>query len=57
MHEVGVVHMGLLLGEIFQLDALTAACAADGRYDFLLAAGPLPVRGGVGGAVNPVAIR
>jgi kynurenine formamidase len=57
VHEVGVVHMGLLLGEIFQLDALAAVCAADGRYDFLLAAGPLPVRGGVGGPVNPLAIR
>jgi kynurenine formamidase len=57
VHEVGIVHMGLLLGENFCLDALAAACAADRRYDFLLAAAPLPVRGGVGGAVNPVAIR
>jgi len=57
VHEVGIVHMGLLLGEIFQFDALAAACAAYGRYDFLLAAGPLPVRGGVGGPVNPIAIR
>ena len=57
VHEVGVVHMGLVLGEIFQLDALAAACTSDGHYDFLLSAGPLPVRGGVGGAVNPVALR
>ena len=57
VHEVGIVHMGLLLGEIFQLDSLAAACAADGQYDFLLAAGPLPIRGGVGGPVNPLAIR
>ena len=49
--------MGLVLGEIFQLDALAVSRAADGRYEFLLAAGPLPVRGGVGGAVNPLAIR
>jgi len=57
VHEVGIVHMGLPLGEIFELDELAAACAADGHYDFLLAAGPLPLRGGVGGPVNPVAIR
>ena len=57
VHEVAIVHMGLPLGEIFQLDALASACAADGHYDFLLAAGPLPVRGGVGGPVNPLAIR
>jgi kynurenine formamidase len=57
VHEVGIVHMGLLLGEMFELDELAGACAADGRYDFLLAAGPLPIRGGVGGPVNPLAIR
>jgi kynurenine formamidase len=57
VHEVGIVHMGLPLGEIFELDALAAACATDGHYDFLLAAGPLPIRGAVGGPVNPVAIR
>lgn len=57
VHEVGIVHMGLLLGEMFELDELAGACAGDGRYDFLLAAGPLPVRGGVGGPVNPLAIR
>jgi kynurenine formamidase len=57
VHEVGIVHMGLLLGEMFELDELARACAADGHYDFLLAAGPLPIRGGVGGPVNPLAIR
>jgi kynurenine formamidase len=57
VHEVAIVHLGLPLGEIFELDALAAACAADGHYDFLLAAGPLPLRGGVGGPVNPLAIR
>jgi len=57
VHEVGIVHMGLPLGEIFELDALAAACAADQRYDCLLIAAPLPIRGGVGGPVNPVAIR
>jgi kynurenine formamidase len=57
VHEVGIVHMGLPLGEIFELDALAVACAHDHRYDFLLVATPLPVRGGVGGPVNPVAIK
>jgi kynurenine formamidase len=57
VHEVAIVHMGLPLGEIFELDALAAECAADGRYEFLLAAGPLPIRGGVGGPVNPTAVR
>ncbi|HLY47797.1 MAG TPA: cyclase family protein [Solirubrobacteraceae bacterium] len=57
VHEVAIVHMGLPLGEIFELDALAEACAGDGHYDFLLSAGPLPIRGGVGGPVNPIAVR
>jgi kynurenine formamidase len=57
VHQIALVYMGMLLGENFELDELAAACAADGRYDFLLAAGPLPIRGAVGGPVNPMAIR
>jgi kynurenine formamidase len=57
VHEVGIAHMGLLLGELFDLDALGDACATDGHYDFLLAAAPLPIRGGIGGPVNPMALR
>lgn len=57
VHEIGIVHMGLPLGEIFELDALATASAADGRYDFLFAGAPLPIVGGVGGPANPVAIR
>ena len=49
--------MGLLVGEIFDLDPLAEDCAADGRYEFLLTAAPLPITGGVGSPVNPVAIK
>jgi kynurenine formamidase len=57
VHAAAIVHMGLLLGELFELDALADACAADGRYDFLLSAAPLPLVGAVGGPVNPIALR
>jgi kynurenine formamidase len=57
VHAAGIVHMGLLLGELFALDALADACEADGRYDFLLSAPPLPLVGSVGGPVNPIALR
>lgn len=57
LHEVSLVYMGMILGENFELDALAAACAADLRYDFMLSAAPLPIRGGVGGPVNPMALR
>jgi kynurenine formamidase len=57
LHQVVIPHMGLLLGEMWDLDALAANCAADGRYEFLLAAGPLPVVGAVGAPVNPIAVK
>ena len=49
--------MGLRLGEIFYLEELAADCAADGRYEFLLVAPPLPVTRGVGTPINPYAIK
>lgn len=57
IHAAGIVHMGLLVGELFELDPLAAACAADGRYEFLLTAAPMPFVGAVGAPVNPIAMR
>ena len=57
LHIILIVHMGLLMGEIFDLEALADDCAADGRYEFLFSAVPLPITGGVGSPVNPVAIK
>jgi len=57
MHIILIVHTGLLVGEIFDLEALADDCASDGRYEFLLTAVPLPVTGGVGSPVNPLAIK
>ncbi len=57
LHIILIVHMGLLVGEIFDLEPLAEDCAADGRYEFLLTGVPLPITGGVGSPVNPVAIK
>jgi kynurenine formamidase len=57
LHQVILVHMGLAVGEIFDLDALSADCAADGRYEFMLAATPLNITGAVGSPVGAVAIK
>lgn len=57
LHIILIVHTGLLVGEIFDLEALAADCATDGRYDFLFSAVPLPITGAVGSPVNPVAIK
>jgi kynurenine formamidase len=55
-HAVGIVHMGLLIGEIFELDALATACGATSRWDFCFTAPPLPFTGAVGSPINPLAV-
>ena len=57
LHQVCIPNMGLFLGEMWDLDALAADCAADGVYDFWLTAAPLPVTGAVGSPVNPIAVK
>ena len=52
-----IPHIGLFIGEMWDLDALAADCAADGVYDFWLTAAPLPVTGAVGAPVNPIAVK
>lgn len=57
LHQVVIPHIGLFIGEMWDLDALAEACASDGTYDFFLTAAPLRVTGAVGAPVNPVAVR
>jgi kynurenine formamidase len=57
LHQVAIPHIGLFLGELWDLDALAADCAADGVWEFFLAAAPLPVTGAVGAPVNPIAVK
>jgi kynurenine formamidase len=57
VHLLNLRDMGLLQGQNFDLEALSADCAADGVYEFLLEASPLPFTGGCGSPVNPVAIK
>jgi hypothetical protein len=45
------------MGEIWWLEELARDCAADGRYEFFLAAQPLHIPGAVGSPLNPVAIK
>lgn len=57
LHQVALPHIGLLFGEMWDLDGLAADCARDGVYEFLLAAQPLPFTRAVGSPVNPVAVK
>lgn len=57
VHMINIRDIGLTQGQNFVLDELAADCAADGQYDFLLTATPLPFTRGVGGPVAPTAIK
>ncbi|MEV7532956.1 cyclase family protein [Streptomyces hydrogenans] len=57
LHQVVIPHIGLLIGEMWDLEALAEDCAADGVYAFWLTAAPLPITGAVGSPVNPVAVK
>ncbi|MET9851011.1 cyclase family protein [Streptomyces ossamyceticus] len=57
LHQVVIPNMGLLVGEMWDLDALAADCADDGVYEFWLTAAPLPITGAVGSPVNPIAVK
>jgi kynurenine formamidase len=57
LHQVVIPNVGLLVGEIFDLDELAADCADDGVYEFMFVAPPLPITGAVGSPVNPYAVK
>jgi kynurenine formamidase len=57
VHVLHLVEMGMTQGQNWFLDDLADACAADGRYSFLLDATPLPFTAALGSPVNPVAVR
>jgi kynurenine formamidase len=56
-HMLALRDMGMLLGEIWDLEELAADCAADGVYEFQLVATALPFTGGVGTPLNPIAVK
>jgi len=56
-HISGLRDLGLQIGEYFNLDELAAACSEDGVYEMFFVASPLPVVGGAGSPINPLAIR
>ena len=57
MHFQLLPRLGMPIGELFDLDALADACAADGRYDFMFTSAPLRLRNGVASPPNALAIR
>ena len=48
--------LGIVMGELFDLDALAARCLALGRHDFLFVAAPLAIPGGLSSPANAMAL-
>ena len=48
--------LGLPIGELWHLDDLAAACAAQNRYEFFFTSAPLNIKGGIGSTANALAI-
>lgn len=57
LHLILIVSMGLLVGEIWQLDDLARDCAEDGIYEFLFVGPPLVIPKAVGSPLNPQVIK
>lgn len=57
LHVGALRDLGLLLGELFDLDELAADCAEDRVYEFFFVAAPLPIVNGVASPLNPIAIK
>jgi len=55
LHQLFLVAMGTPIFDNCDLEALSKAAASRNRYTFLLTAAPLPVPGGTGSPLNPIA--
>ena len=56
-HRRALPLLGLMLGELFDLDRIAERSAADGRWTFMFVSVPLYLRGGVGSPANAIAVR
>lgn len=56
LHRRLIPLLGIVIGELFDLDPLAERCHVDGRWSFLFSAVPLPLVGGVSSTANAVAV-
>jgi kynurenine formamidase len=56
VHLVLIVGMGVPILDNLDLEAASEFAAARNRWDFMLSVAPLPVEGGTGSPVNPLAV-
>jgi kynurenine formamidase len=55
VHDFALLYLGIHLFDNCDLEALADAAAARKRWEFLLTAAPLAIRGGTGSPINPTA--
>jgi kynurenine formamidase len=55
VHDFALLYLGVHLFDNCDLEALADAAAARKRWEFLVTAAPLPIVGGTGSPVNPIA--
>jgi kynurenine formamidase len=56
IHPLQVTAMGMLAADSLQLEDVAAACAEEGRFEFMVIGLPLRLPGGTGSPWNPIAI-
>ena len=55
VHDFALLYLGVSVFDNCDLEALARETAARKRWEFLLTAAPLPIRGGTGSPLNPIA--
>jgi kynurenine formamidase len=55
VHDFALVYLGVHLFDNCDLEALADAAASRKRWEFMLTAAPLPIPGGTGSPLNPIA--
>ena len=56
VHDFAILYLGIHMLDNCDLEALGAAAAERGRWEFLLMLAPLPIPGGTGSPLNPIAV-
>jgi kynurenine formamidase len=57
LHPIIIGQFGMGVGELWDLDALAADCAADSVWECFLMSAPLYIPGGIGSPANAIAIK
>jgi hypothetical protein len=55
IHQLTLVAMGVHIFDNCDLEALSEAAAKRKRWEFMLTAAPIPLTGGTGSPLNPIA--